>query len=188
MALNLENELVRIRSLRAEDKDTYCEILADPRVSSTLRGSVTPGGPLTLLRDLTAAQRAEKFKNTLWVRIDGKPCHFAAEDPQSGEFIGSIGSYDIDRNRLGLSYWIASSFHGRGFGSALLGLYCRPALAYFGRCCIIANVALDNPASAAAVQKAGFKRSRFSDDPGFGLTRGRQLFEFSRDGTEAAPE
>lgn len=188
MALNLENELVRIRSLRAEDEDTYCEILADLRVSSTLRGSITPDGPLKLLCDLTAAERVEKFRNTLRIRIDGKLCHFAAEDRQSGQLIGSIGSYDIDRNRLGLSYWIASPFHGRGFGSALLGLYCRPALVYFGRYCIIANVALDNPASAAAVQKAGFKASRFSDDPGFGLNRGRQLFEFSRDDTEAAPE
>jgi len=60
-----------------------------------------------------------------------------------------------------------------------LRLYCRAALNHFERDYIIANIALDNPASKAAALKAGFVRSCFNDDPGFGITEGRELLEFA---------
>ncbi|WP_282610515.1 GNAT family N-acetyltransferase [Pelagibius sp. Alg239-R121] len=179
--MHLIGETVCIRDLRAKDESAFCDILADHRVSGTLRGSVRLGGPLRLLCELSPSERVEKFHNSRRLCIDGQSSAFAVEDCTSGAFIGSIGSYDIDRKRLGLSYWIASSFHGRGIGTALLKLYGRPALKRFGRRYLIANVALDNPASAAAVRKAGFQPSRFADDPGFGLTDGRQLFELGFD-------
>ena len=179
--MNLSNGVIRIRDLQAEDEAAFCGILADPRVSGTLRGTVRPGGPLRLLTGLMPAERVEKFRHTRSARIEGKSCSFAVEAIGLDGFIGSIGSYDIDHERLGLSYWIAADYQGRGIGTNLLGLYCRPALRRFARQYIIANVAQDNPASAAAVRKAGFRPSRFSDDPGFGLTDQRQLFELALD-------
>ncbi len=179
--MNLKNDRVRVRDLALEDEETYCAILADPRVSGSLRGSVRPGGPLRLLSGLTAAERSEKFHHTLALRVAGKPGCFAVEDLRREDFIGVVGSYDIDRERLGLTYWIAAAQQGRGIGTALLELYCRPALRHFGRRYLIANVARDNPASAAAVRKAGFQPSRFDDDPGFGLIEARQLFELALD-------
>lgn len=177
--MDLANEVIRVRTLRDGDEAAYCAALADPRVSATLRGVLRPGGPLRLLSGLTAAERIEKFRHSRKLRIADRPCCFAVEDLRSRRFIGSIGSYDIDRERLGLSYWLAAERQGRGLGTALLALYCGPALRHFGRRYLIANVALDNPASAAAVRKAGFRPSRFSDDPGFGVTDQRRLFEFS---------
>lgn len=178
--MNLQNDKLRIRDLCAEDEAAYCAILSDPRVSGSLRGSVRPGGTPRLLSGLTKEELSEKFQNARVLQIAGKSCCFAVEEIRSGRFIGLIGSYDIDRERLGLTYWIAAGYQGRGIGTVLLELYCRPALRRFGRRYLIANIARDNPASAAAIRKAGFLPSRFSDDPGFGLTEQRQLFELAR--------
>jgi len=172
---------IAIRRLQPFDEEVYCTVLSDPQVSGTLRGQVRPDGKLKLLSACTPQELRDKFRFTLALEISGKPCYFAIERCDAGEFLGSIGSYPIDRERLGLSYWIAGHHQGRGIGSRALRLYCPAALAYFGRRVVIANIALDNPASRFAVIKAGFEPSRYLDDPGFGEVHGRELFEFSQE-------
>ncbi len=171
---------IAIRPLQSFDEEVYCAVLSDPQVSGTLRGQVRPDGKLKLLSTCTPCELRDKFRYTLALEISGKPCYFAIERCDGEEFLGSIGSYPIDRERLGLSYWIAGQHQGRGIGSRALTLYCPAALEYFGRRFVIANIALDNPASRFAVIKAGFAPSRYLDDPGFGEVQGRELFEYSR--------
>lgn len=177
--MHLTDGHIAIRRLEPFDEEVYCAVLSDPQVSGTLRGQVGPGGRLKLLSTCTPHELRDKFRFTLDREISGKPCYFAIERCDGGAFLGSIGSYPIDGERLGLSYWIAADHQGRGIGSRALRLYCPAALAYFGRRVVIANVALDNPASKFAVIKAGFEPSRYLDDPGFGEIQGRELFEFS---------
>lgn len=177
--MRLTDGKTTIRDLHPVDEDDYIEVLSDPLVSSTLRGEIRPGGSLKLLSTCSEAELREKFRHTLARRISGKPCFFAIEDFETARFIGSIGSYPIDDIRLGLSYWIASHLHGRGIGSSVLNLYCLPALKHFGRAYIVANIALDNPASKIAALKAGFVSSRFKDDPGFEAIEGRELLELA---------
>lgn len=177
--MRLTDGHIAIRQLRPSDEPAYCEVLSDPEVSGTLRGQVGPQGKLKLLSTCTPQEFSDKFRYTLGLEISGRPCYFAIEECGSARFVGSIGSYPIDDERLGLSYWIDARHHGRGIGSRALKLYCPAALRHFGRRFVIANVALDNPASKAAAVKAGFEPSRFIDDPGFGQVLGRELLEFS---------
>ena len=177
--VNLTDGHVAIRNLHPWDEDDYVAVLSDPLVSGTLRGALRPGGPVRLLSTCSKAELHAKFAHTRARRVSGKPCFFAIEHVETARFVGSIGSYPIDRSRLGLSYWLASRLHGSGLGSSLLMLYCRPALKHFGKAHIIANIARDNPASRAAALKAGFVPSRFEDDPGFDAIEGRELLELA---------
>jgi len=75
---------------------------------------------------------------------------------------------------------LSAEYQGRGLGTEILEIYCDPALKYFVKKAVIANVAGDNPASAVAVQKAGFRQSNELKDVGFGLARCRDLFVWSK--------
>ena len=177
--MHLTDGHIAIRPLQPFDEEVYCAVLSDPQVSGTLRGQAEPRGKLRLLSTFTPRELRDKFRSTLAREISGKPCYFAIERSDGEQFLGSIGSYPIDKERLGLSYWIAADHQGRGIGSRALALYCPAALEYFSRRVLVANIALDNPASRYAVIKAGFEPSRYLDDPGFGEIQGRELFEFS---------
>jgi len=178
----LSDESITIRRLRIEDKCDYCLVLSDPRVSNTLRGVVPGRDGITLLSKCTQAELGLKFDSTLQRTIDGKHCFFAVIVVSTGRFIGLVGSYPIDRERMGLSYWISSEHQGCGLGTKIFKMYCSPALKFFNRKIIIANVARDNPASAAVVQKAGFVPSNRTSDTGFDITCDRELFEWSESG------
>ena len=168
-----------IRKIRSSDKQRYCQILSDARVSGTLRGKISPDGETKLLSDCTVDELHQKFELAVKRSVDGKPSIYTVDFKKTSELIGSIGSYEIDSDRIGLTYWLAASFHGKGIGSKMLKLYCDPALQYFQKRRIIANIAYDNPASASAVRKAGFVSSPDCRDVGFDLIDGRKLLEYS---------
>ncbi len=175
----LDDGVIIIRDLREAEAEAYVEILSDARVSGSLRGAVRPGGPQTLLSEYSRTELRLKFSHTRKRTVSGRPCYFAIALSHTGRFIGSVGSYPIDGENIGLSYWIEAGLQGQGMGTRILRLYCPAALVHFGRDRIIANVALDNPASRHAVIKAGFRLSRFRNDSGFGSSEGRELYEFA---------
>lgn len=177
--MHLDDGIIIIRDLHDSDADAYVDILSDPRVSGTLRGEIYPGGPQRLLSDCSRPELRLKFRHTREKSISGKPCYFAVTQSHTGRFIGSAGSYQIDEENIGLSYWIEAGLQGQGVGSRILALYCPAALKHFRRKRVVANIARDNPASRRAVIKAGFIPSRIRNDPGFGTTYGRDLFEFA---------
>lgn len=177
--MHLTDGHIVIRNIRSTDKQRYCEILSDARVSGTLRGKINPDGEMKLLSDCTADELQQKFELAVKRSVDGKPSIYVVDLYKTMELIGSIGSYEIDSDRIGLTYWLAASFQGKGIGPKMLKLYCDPALQHFQKRWIIANIARDNPASASAVRKAGFVSSPEREDAGFDLIDGRELLEYS---------
>ena len=176
----IRTDRLNIRPLHHDDRSGFCTILSDPLVSSTLRTRLPGSNRLQLIAALGKAKLITLFERNLSERINGVQSRFAVTLKDNGRFIGSIGSYSIDGQRIGLSYWISSACHGEGLGSEALRGYCLPALRVFGARYILANVAGDNPASIKAAWRAGFRPSRFTDDPGFGAVEGRVLLEIDR--------
>ncbi len=121
------------------------------------------------------------FEDRRQIRIAGSLARLAIIFRKSDCFIGAIGSYAIDEQRIGLTYWISGDYQRRGLGSEALRAYCLPALNAFGAQFIVANIARQNTASLAAVRAVGFLPSRFSDDPGFGTVDGRILLEIDHE-------
>lgn len=169
------NDTLTIRLLTLGDQTAFCEILSDRRVSGSLRGRLGGSDRLRLFSEFSATERIEKFRTNHSAKIVGKPCYFALTTP-SGPFIGSIGSYAIDRECIGLSYWLAASHQGRGIGTEALRLYVPFALRFFDRRFVLANVAANNPASTRALQKAGFKRETERHDHAFAVPGERSVW------------
>lgn len=176
--MHLFDGQIVIRKIRSSDKQRYCQILSDARVSGTLRGKISPDGETKLLSDCTVDELQQKFELAVKRSVDGKPSTYVVDLYKTNDLIGSIGSYEIDSERIGLTYWLAASFHGKGIGPGMLKLYCDPALQHFQKRRIIANIARDNPASVSAVRKAGFVSSPDRRDAGFDLIDGRELLEY----------
>jgi len=122
----LSGESITIRPLRSKDKCDYCLVLSDPRVSNTLRVDVPGRDGITLLSKCTEAELGLKFDSTLQRNIDGKHCFFAVILISTGRFIVLVGSYSIDKERIGLSYWISSEHQGRGLGTEILKITAVP--------------------------------------------------------------
>ena len=168
---------LNLRPLQFTDETDYCSTLADPRVSSTLRLPVSPQDSIGL---------EAMFEQRLREHISGVPSRLAITLKENGRFLGSIGSYPIDRIRVGLSFWLCGEYQGRGFGKEALCGYCYPALLSFGVRYIFANIASTNHASLAAVRAAGFTASQYKDDPGFGTVECRVLLDIDREAASAA--
>jgi len=175
----LNEDALGIRALNCSDKKAYCLVLSDHKVSGSLRGEIRMGQGSVLLSTCSSDELKQKFDLTLHRTIDLKPCVFSIYLGAKNNFIGSIGSYEIDKVRVGLTYWLAASFQGRGFGTRVLKLYCERALQYFNRQRILANVTQDILASIRVLTKAGFLHSSDTSDPGFDIKKDRVLLEYS---------
>ena len=160
-----------IRPLRDSDRRDYCRTLADPRVFASLKLPVSPDDHDAL---------SKMFDDRQNECIAEVPSRLAISLQKTGSFIGSIGSYPIDQERVGLSIWLGSRYHGQGIGTEALRGYCLPALETFGKKYIFANIASTNKASLALVRAAGFSLSHFKCDPGFGTVVGRVLLDIDR--------
>jgi RimJ/RimL family protein N-acetyltransferase len=155
-SLHLETERLVIRPLAPGDEASYCRLASEGPVAARMVGAFGPNGELRFVDTLTAAEKSAMFREHLAERIDGAVSRYAILLRDDGELIGAIGSYRIDAERIGLSYWIAVGCHGKGYGTEALRAYCHPALRLFRRRLKLANVETDNPASLSALRKAGF--------------------------------
>lgn len=160
-----------IRPLRNSDRSEYCRTLADPRVSESLKLPVSPDDQNAL---------SKMFDDRQKECIAEAPSRLAISLQKTGSFIGSIGSYSIDQERVGLSIWLGSRYQGQGIGTEALRAYCLPALDTFGKKYIFANIASTNKASLSLARAAGFSLSQFKCDPGFGTVVGRVLLDIDR--------
>ena len=106
----LYGKSIAIRPLCTEDKHDYCLVLSDPCVSQTLRGEVPGRDGLTILSECSQEELKLKFDQTLQRKIEGKMCFFAVKLTSTGRFIGSVGSYPINKDHLGLSYWLSAEY------------------------------------------------------------------------------
>ncbi|MET1416730.1 GNAT family N-acetyltransferase [Roseibium sp. HPY-6] len=177
--MRVSDGCISIRPLGVEDKANYCHFLSDLRVSGSLRGEIRPGSGIRLLSDCSIEELHEKFEQSLENHIGRTPCLFGVELVVANSLIGSIGSYEIDASRMGLSYWLGAPFQGKGYGTRLLNLYRDASLRHFKRRQLIADVADDNLTSIAALRKAGFRDVAGAKDPGFTSLPGRKILEWS---------
>ena len=157
--MHLVTQRLTIRPLRPADEADFCAELSDPALATRLVASAGADGQMRLICDLDRAEMARMFAARLAERIAGAVSRYAITRRDSERLVGSTGSYAIDDETVGLSYWVASHQQGQGYGTEALRAYCHPALQLFGRRVMLANVALDNAASLRVVEKAGFRVS-----------------------------
>jgi len=155
-SLRLETGRLVIRPFEAGDEASHCRLVSEGSVAARMVGAFGPNGELRFIDTLTAAEKSVMFRERLAERIDGAVSRYAILLRDGEELVGSIGSYEIDPERIGLSYWVAAACHGRGYGTEALRSYCHPALRLFNRRLMLANVETDNAASLGALRKAGF--------------------------------
>lgn len=176
--MRISDQTITIRCLEPSDGEAYCDILSDDAVSGTLLGEVRPGSGIRPLSEWSRSELEERFQYSLVRGIDGKPSLFGVEQNGTQDFIGSIGCYEAEPGTLGLSYWLSASMHGKGLGTRMLRLFCPEALKFFKRGRLVADVAVENPASIAALRKAGFEERSVTTDRRPGVYGRRCLLEW----------
>ena len=178
--MRLTSPNLEIRPLAPGDVSAFCRLLSDPSVGGRLVGAFGPNGAIRFVSTLDAAEKSAMFRERQAETIAGAPSRYAIGLRGGGDLIGSIGSYAIDEERIGLSYWIAAEHQGKGFGTEALRSYCGPALRLFRRQLMLANVETDNAASIRTLQKAGFEAFDRSASPGVKVPAGRIFLQIDR--------
>jgi RimJ/RimL family protein N-acetyltransferase len=98
---------------------------------------------------------AEALVRLGWVSDPADEVMFAIELPGEGP-IGTIG-FDPDGVLAhDVGYWIGRPYWGRGYASEALAVSLRWVADAWGRRCVTARHFIDNPASAAVLNRAGF--------------------------------
>ena len=149
----LLTERLRLRPLDPADAETLHRLVNDWEVSRTLSGVPFPY-PRDLAGEWIAATRREL--------ADGTAIHLAITGQEGSEevLVGVIGLRIDASTRAGrLGYWVGRRFWGHGVGSEAAGRFARWALANLDLDRLIANVATDNPASAAVLRRVGFRQT-----------------------------
>ena len=149
----LLTERLRLRPLDPEDAETLHRLVNDWEVSRTLSGVPFPY-PRDLAGEWIAATRREL--------AEGTAIHLAITGQEGSEevLVGVIGLRIDASARAGrLGYWVGRRFWGHGVGSEAAGRFARWALANLDLDRLIANVATDNPASAAVLRRVGFRQT-----------------------------
>ncbi len=181
----LATERLTLRPLNPEDAEALHRLVNDWEVSRTLSGVPFPY-PRDLAGEWIAATRRELAEHTA--------IHLAITGQEGAEevLVGVIGLRIGARTRVGrLGYWVGRRFWGHGVGTEAAGRFARWALANLDLDRLEANVATDNPASAAVLRRIGFRQTGIGTEPF--LSRGGDhpvwQFEATRDdlfgGTDA---
>ena len=149
----LVTERLTLRPLDPEDAETLHRLVNDWEVSRTLSGVPFPY-PRDLAGEWIAATRREL--------AEGTAVHLAITGQEGTEevLVGVIGLRIDASTRTGrLGYWVGRRFWGHGVGSEAAGRFARWALANLDLDRLVANVATDNPASAAVLRRVGFRQT-----------------------------
>lgn len=184
--MRLTSARLDIRPLQSGDEQGYCRILADPAVSGRLASSVDPAGNIRFIAELDPSELVALFHNRAKETIDGKASRYAIVLRAGEWLIGSIGSYAIDDDSIGLSYWIAADWQGKGLGTEVARVYCLPALRLFRKRVMLANIAVDNAASSRALRKAGFTAFDAAAHPQLPVPPGRAFLQLDLPAAEQA--
>ncbi|MEO9189308.1 MAG: bifunctional GNAT family N-acetyltransferase/(deoxy)nucleoside triphosphate pyrophosphohydrolase [Acetobacteraceae bacterium] len=173
----LATERLSLRPLDPTDAETLHRLVNDWEVSRTLSAVPFPY-PRELAGEWIAATRRD---------LDaGTAVHLAVTGQEGTEevLVGVIGLRIIARTRAGrLGYWVGRRFWGHGVATEAAGRFARWALANLDLDRLEANVATDNPASAAVLRRVGFRQTGVGTESF--LSRGSEhpvwQFEATRD-------
>ena len=149
----IATERLTLRPLRPEDAESLHRLVNDWAVSRTLAAVPFPY-PRELADEWIASTRSELATGTAWhLAITG-------EDSGSELLVGVVGLRRLSKSRAGrLGYWVGRRFWGHGVATEAAGKLARWALANLDLDRLEANVATDNPASAAVLRRIGFRES-----------------------------
>ena len=178
----LATERLLLRPLRADDADAIHRLVNDWEVVRML--SQLPFPYPRPLADRWIASTLEQIER-------GTGYHLAITGQEDGRemLIGCIGlRLDLTPRVGNLGYWIGRRFWRHGVGSEAASRLTRWALANLDLDRLEAHVAVDNPASAAVLRRAGFREVGAGSEPF--LARGGKhpvtRFEATRDDLSAA--
>jgi RimJ/RimL family protein N-acetyltransferase len=141
----LQTERLRLRPLRPDDAPRLATLANDYEVVKTTGGMPFP----------YALEDAERFIRRAADADPAREVHFAVDLVGEGP-IGCAGFYPAALLGPELGYWLGRPFWGRRIASEML----RPLMAWarddWGQRCVVACHHHDNPASGAALSRAGF--------------------------------
>jgi RimJ/RimL family protein N-acetyltransferase len=184
--MRLASARLDIRPLHSGDEQDYCDSLADPVVSGRLAGSIGPAGDIRFIAELDRSEVVALFHRRAGETIDGMASRYAIMLRAGERLIGSIGSYPIDDKSVGLSYWVAAGWQGKGLGTEAARTYCLPALRLFSKRLMLANVADDNGASSRSLHKVGFTAFDAAARPHKQIPPGRTFLQLDLAAAEVA--
>ncbi len=178
----LTTDRLTLRPLDPADAEALHRLINDWEVSRTLSAV-----PFPYARDLAG----EWIAATRRQLDDGSAIHLAITGHEGAQetLVGVVGLRVAGRvGRLG--YWVGRGFWGHGVATEAAGRFARWALANLDLDRLAANVATDNPASAAVLRRIGFRQTGIATE-NF-LARGGEhpvwQFEASRDDLFGHPE
>ena len=120
-----------------------------------------------VIRDrLSVPEPADEASAASWIsqreraRADGRSVDLAVTDRPSGTVIGEVGLSRLDpvRRAALVGWWIAEDWRGQGRAGEAVRLVVDWALSEGPLEAVMAEIAADNPASAAVARRAGLRR------------------------------
>jgi RimJ/RimL family protein N-acetyltransferase len=146
----LQDEVVALRPWRQDDAAAVTAACQDPLIA---RYTLVPS-PYTEEHALGWFEEAERQ------RREGTGLHFVVVDPQRDELLGSVGANEINWvHRVGqVGYWVAADARRRGIATRSVHLLSRWLLRGAGLARVEIRVDVENSASQAVAEAAGFLR------------------------------
>lgn len=179
----LETERLRLRPLRGADADTLHRLVNDWAVTRML--AVVPFPYPRSLAD-------EWIASTEAALAEGSGYHLAITRHAAEETLLGVVSLKVEATtRTGtLGYWVGQRFWGQGVASEAVRRLARWGFANLHLDRLIADVATDNPASAAVLRRIGFRQTGEGRKPF--LARATEVdvleFEAGRDDLFGVPD
>ena len=180
----LTTERLILRPLLPSDAESLHRLINDWEVTRTLAVVPFPY-PRPLADDWIASTARELADGTAW--------HLAITGHEGEqEVLVGVVSLHLERaNRTGrIGYWVGRRFWGHGVATEAAGRVVRWGLANLDMDRITADVATDNPGSAAVLRRIGFRQT--GEGIGHSVARGAKhpiwLFEATRDDIFGHPE
>ena len=172
---DLAGPATRLRPWRVTDAPALVAAWHDSEIRDRL-SVPEPAGEASAASWISQRERA-------WA--EGRSVDLVVTDPPSGTVIGEVGLSALDpvRRAALVGWWIAEDWRGQGRAGEAVRLVVDWALSDGPLEAVMAEIAADNPASAAVARRAGLQRvharrkpSRESDGP--------QMLVFARTRTE----
>ena len=159
----LKTERLILRPLRAADAETLHRLVNDWAVVRNLSRLPFPY-PRPLADEWIASTTQQHGAKT--------GLHLAITGPgDTADLIGCIGlRFDLEPRTGDLGYWVGRRYWGHGVATEAVARLARWAMANLDLDHLVAHVAIDNPASAAVLRRAGFRETGRSE--GVFLARG----------------
>lgn len=172
---DLAGPTTRLRPWRVTDAPALVAAWRDPVIGDRL--SVPEPA------DEASAARWISQREQAWA--DGRSVDLAVTDPPSGKVIGEVGLSQLDpvRRAALVGWWIAQDWRGQGRAGEAVRLVVDWALSEGPLEAVMAEIAADNPASAAVARRSGLRRVHAPRQPS-GEPNGPQMLVFARTRTE----